>query len=59
MNSTNATYANRQPTGTYRRQSRSNRICMPTFNFARNVPITLVDLGIVLVWAALITAIVV
>jgi hypothetical protein len=32
---------------------------MPTFNFARNVPITLVDLGIVLVWAALITAIVV
>ena len=58
MNTTNATHTTHQPVGTYRRQSRSNRICVPTFNFARNVPVTLVDLGIV-VWAALITAIVV
>ena len=56
---TNATHVTQQAPGTYRRQTRSNRISMPTFKFARNVPITLVDLGIVLVWAALITAIVV
>ena len=54
MNTTNATHTTHQPVGTYRRQSRSNRICVPTFNFARNVPVTLVDLGIVLVWAAIV-----
>ena len=45
--------------GSYRRKVHSGHISLPTFKFGRNVPVTLIDLGIVLVWACLITAIVV
>ncbi len=56
---TNAQHVNQPAPGTYRRQVRTKRVGLPTFKFGQNVPITLVDLGIVLVWAGLITAIVV
>lgn len=56
---TNAQQITQPAPGTYRRQARTKRVGLPSFKFAQNVPITLVDLGIVLVWAGLITAIVV
>ncbi len=56
---TNAHHVTQPAPGTYRRQVRSKRLGLPTFKFGQNLPITLVDLGIVLVWAGLITAILV
>ena len=56
---TNAPNITQPAPGSYRRQVRSNRVGLPAFKFGRNTPVTLVDLGIVLVWAGLITAIVV
>ena len=57
-NTPQATSAPTRP-GSYRRKVRSGHISVPTFKFGRNVPVTLIDLGIVLVWACLITVIVV